>query len=482
MLSSWGRSHRSRQPVVRPGSGVALGELVATIHGGITARGAGCSYADAALGGDATVIDCTARGRILDFDPREGVVVVQAGATLRDVQIRVLAAGWTLPVLPGTARVTVGGAVASDVHGKNHVTAGSFGRHVRWLSLITPDGESLHLSPTDQPAAFWATVGGMGLTGLIDVVAVALHPVETSLMVRHTRRTSSLDHSMSVLWDAAGCPTAQMPDPSSQRDDVADALQEGRDDLHAVAWLDGSARGAARGRGVVEWSWHAAAADVVDRLRVTHGSGEQAVVPSLPGWGVVNRPTIWAGNTARWLLARRSHATVLPIDRALHPLDRAVAWPAMFGSAGLVQYQYVVPVAAGDVIGRSLALLSRQHTPPALSVLKCFGAQGQAPLSFPLPGWSLALDFPGRWERLGPVLRELSELVAGCGGRVYLTKDHCLTPDLMPAMYPRLDEWRRERDRIDPHGRMRSGLSDRLGLSLPRPEGHGAARPGVTVG
>lgn len=449
-LTGWGRAQRAVASVVVPTADDDLAAQVAACPDLLTARGAGCSYGDAALPTalPTTVVDTTRRNRVLDLDLELGAVVVQSGATLAQIQALVVPHGWTLPVLPGTARVTVGGAVSSDVHAKNQPGAVTFGHHVRWLTLVRADGTSLRLAPDHRPDAFWATVGGMGLTGLVDLVCLRLHPIGSPLMVSSRRRTDDLAETLDVL---------------EQRSQV----QSGDPDEHAVAWVDASARARA-GRAIVESArpFHsdATGAAGVDQDAGYLVRGGASSRRSLPGPGLVGRTSIRAANRARWRLGARAGERVAGIGRTLHPLDRAGAWPAAFGSGGLVQYQLVVPPEASAVVGEALGVLQRADCPPALATLKRFTSAPASLLGFAVPGWALALDFPARWSGLEDALATLDSLVADSGGRVYLTKDGRLGPAAVRRMYPRLEQWRHERAVLDPDGRWVSSLGARTGL------------------
>jgi decaprenylphospho-beta-D-ribofuranose 2-oxidase len=446
-LSGWGRSAHRRSIVRKPTTDAELVDAVQSA-GQVTVRGAGCSYGDAALPGQGIVIDLTARNRVLSFDGFKGVVVVETGVTLGDLMDQVLPLGWSLPVLPGSARITVGGALASDVHGKNHPGAGSFGQHVLWLSLLDSEGNIAELSAGRDPDGFWATLGGMGLTGVILTAAIQLQPVQTGWARQKRRRTHSLDETIAVLHELA-------------------ARQETDPDLHVVAWLDTHNPGPRLGRAVIDESQPAQLDDLPrgvppdpDRRRST----SRRPIRSLPGSGVVFGPTIAAASLARWHLAGAGDGRLLPLMSALCPLDRADAWPAAFGKGGLVQYQFAIPSEATPVLRQVLAFLVGSRMSPALTTLKNLGFGTAGPLSFPLHGWTLAADLPARWLRDGRTLRTIDAMVAEAGGRIYLAKDSTVDPDLLPQMYPRLKTWQRTRDRLDPDRRFTSALSERLHL------------------
>jgi decaprenylphospho-beta-D-ribofuranose 2-oxidase len=446
-LSGWGRASHRRGLVRRP---VSDEDVVRGIHSGpqVTVRGAGRSYGDAALPDQGTVLDMTAHNQLLSFDQANGVIVVESGVVLGDVVEQTLPLGWLPPVLPGTERITVGGAIASDVHGKNHPGAGSFGQHVLWLSLLRSDGAVTQLSAGQDPDGFWATIGGMGLTGVILQAAIQLQRVETGWATRRRHRTRSLDETIEVLRSLA-------------------ARQELDPELHVVGWLDTHAPGRRLGRAVVDECRPVRAVDLpaaVPPFPERRGGGSARGMRSLPGPGLVFGATIAAANSARWHLSAPRTGGLLPLTTALCPLDRAESWPAAFGRGGLVQYQFAVPADGEKVLFQALAYLVGRRMPPALTTLKNLGFGTAGPLSFPIHGWTLAVDLPARWLRDDSPLRTLDEMVADAGGRVYLAKDVVVDADLIPQMYPRLETWRRTQSRLDPDRRMTSALAQRLGL------------------
>jgi decaprenylphospho-beta-D-ribofuranose 2-oxidase len=446
-LRGWGRGPVRLARVLRPGPEDGLAQVVAPggAGGSVTVRGAGVSYGDAALppadGG--CVLDMSARSRVVSLDVGAGLVVVQSGMTLRRLQSLVAPYGWAVPVLPGTGAVTVGGAVASDVHGKNQPGAGTFGDHVAWLTLVHPEGTGRRLGPDRDPGGFWATVGGLGLTGVIDLVALQLTAVRASAMVQHRFRTGSLADSLRLMQTLA------------QR-------QEADGQLHVVAWVDATSR-AATGRGLIDVC-APCEPEGAGRAQGSRGGRRPRHVPSLPGPGLISRPILRTMDAAHWRLTPTGAGRVLTRDRALLPMDTIDWWPAAFGDQGLVQYQLLLPDEAVDQLDAALRVLRRFDVPPALAVIKRFTGTPSAPLGFAARGWSLACDFPRRWASLEPALRSLDDLVARAGGRVYLTKDSRLPAEQVTRMYPRLPEWRRERDLLDPSGRMTSALGVRAGL------------------
>ena len=332
--------------------------------------------------------------------------------------------------------------MACDVHGKNHHVDRGLGAHVERLSLATPDGAVRELRPGDD--VFAATVGGMGLTGAILEVTVRLLPVETSRMRVDTERAGDLDDLMARL--SAG-----------------DARHR-----YSVAWIDATAPGRRLGRGVITRGDHAGLDDLPLRLRrraTTFAPAARLAVPSgVPG-GLLSGGTIGAFNELWYRRAPRERQGELqPLAAFFHPLDGVRDWNRLYGPRGFLQYQLVVPFERADVVRAALERLAAARAPSFLGVLKRLGP-GDGLLSFPMPGWTLALDVPAAREGLGAALDALDELVAEAGGRVYLAKDSRLRPDLVRAMYPELDRWREIRRGLDPDGRLRSDLDRRLALA-----------------
>ncbi len=437
-INGWGRSTPARVHLERPRSVQQIRGLLAGCPGPVTIRGAGRSYGDAAIGRH--TIDLTGHARILSLDPATGIILAEAGATLQALHQVSVPTGWALPVLPGTSQITLGGAVASDVHGKNHRSQGSFGGHVLGLELILASGEILRMSPQTHPEEFWATVGGMGLTGIMLTVAIQLERIQTSYLCVRRRKVRSLEEAMGILASSA------------------------QESIHAVAWLDGT-----RGdlRALVETSSPATPQMLPRRMGevplLMRGASLRHI-HSVPGSGIVNRHSVAAANAVRWNLPVDSVARPVHFAKALNPLDGADFWPAVFGSRGMLQYQFSLPAAGGPMLRVILEDLQGTGHAPALAVLKAFGASGKGLLSFPAPGWTLALDFPAQAPGLDSALSKLDGIVAEAGGRVYLAKDSRLSPEMLALMYPQLTHWQEIRSRMDPTRKMGSALSGRLDL------------------
>jgi decaprenylphospho-beta-D-ribofuranose 2-oxidase len=429
-LAGWGGGPAAAVSLITPDAPEALGEALQSVPGGAISRGMGRSYGDAAQLANGVVIDTT-RLKGISLDSHTGSVTTGAGVTIGELLERVVPAGWMVPVVPGTQHVTVGGAIASDIHGKNHGVAGTFGNHVEQILLLTSAGEVRQLTPEDR--AFAATVGGMGLTGVICSARVRLRAIGGPLLAVDTDRVGSLEEALAALA-APGGP-------------------------HRVAWLD--LLGARPARGIVTRAEH------VDGSHSRNGGATIRARATVPrGWpaGVLRPRTVRAFNALRYARApHRERGRLQGIAHHMFPLDALERWPRLYGPAGFLQYQLVVPPGAERVLETVIERLNRARVPCYLAVLKDFGPASNAPLSFPLQGWTLALDLP-RAAGVEALLDGFDQLVAEAGGRVYLSKDARMKFGTLKAMYPRLAEWRAARDRADPRGLWRSDLALRVGL------------------
>ena len=444
-LTGWGRIAPTIARVAEPATPDEIRELVAAAPPrGVIARGLGRSYNNAAQNGGGAVLVTTRLNRITEFDRESGSVVCEAGVSLEQLMIAALPAGWFVPVSPGTRQVTIGGAIAADVHGKNHHRAGSFARHVRWLDLLLPSGEEVRATPDGGATLFWATAGGMGLTGIILRASLQLTRVQTAAILVDTVRAADLDEAMSCLQEADG--------------------RYG----YTVAWLDCLATGARLGRSVVTSGDFATLADLPAADRGDPLSFRPAArlrAPAACPPGLINRFSVALGNEAWYRKApRRRTGELQSIGAFFHPLDGIRNWNTVYGPGGFRQYQFVVPFGQEDVLRRVLQQISAARAPSFVTVLKRFGPGDDGLLSFPLAGWTLALDFPARTHGLDALLARLDEQVAAAGGRVYLAKDSRASAEMIAAMYPALDDFRKLRAELDPGRVLNSDLSRRLRL------------------
>lgn len=408
------------------------------------ARGAGGSYGDAALNQQGVIILTGRLDRFLEFDEQQGIIVVESGITLSKILELIVPRGWFLPVTPGTAEVSLGGCVAADVHGKNHCYAGSLSQHVRSLELITAAGERLHCSPKLYPELFWATIGGMGLTGIIGIVSLQLKRIETAYMCVQRQAAQNLE-------------------------EIFNAFAKEDEWEYSVAWLD--ALNIPLGRGIIIKANHAdlAKLSVLQQSHAFSTSGAYHYkIPFYFPHALLHPVLIKSFNKAYYHhLAKKNSPCLLAYADYFYPLDRISNWPRLYGKRGFIQYQCVLPTkSAYSVIENLLKTLHRYKQPIYLAVLKRFGHANLAPLSFPLSGLTLALDIPIGNEKLFICLDELDAMVIDAGGRIYLAKDARLKPEAFRAMYPRYPEWLAIKQKWDTHNRFSSSLARRLQIGV----------------
>ncbi|MEY2445885.1 MAG: decaprenylphospho-beta-D-ribofuranose 2-oxidase [Ilumatobacteraceae bacterium] len=444
-LWGWGQTNPTVADELRIDAAGAVAAMKEGGDRGVLARGLGRSYGDAAQNGGGLVLRLTSKAADIVLDPAKGLATVGAGVSIDELLRVIVPRGFFVPVTPGTRFVTIGGAIASDIHGKNHHVDGSIGRHIESITMVLADGSTAVIGPRHQPALFWATVGGMGLTGLMLEATIRLIPIETSRMRVDTSRIADLDELLATM---------------SQGDD---------DFRYSVAWIDLVAKGRHLGRSVLSRGDHAETAhlDAKDAVApFAYGPHQLVSVPPLvPPMGVLNHATVAAFNEFWFRKApKRRTGEIQGIGAFFHPLDLVGSWNRLYGSRGMVQYQFVVPFGAEDTLRRIVERLSGSGVASFLAVLKRFGPADPGLLSFPQPGWTLALDIPAGVPGLAALLGELDVAVADAGGRVYLAKDAVLSRELLPKMYPRLAEWQAVRARVDPDATMCSDLSRRLGL------------------
>ena len=435
-VAGWGRHPVERGAVVRP-------ERLLLPPGDrpVLPRGLGRSYGDAAVPAShgAFVLETARADRVIAFDRERGTLTCEAGLSLAEILRVFLPRGWFPPVTPGTKFVTVGGCVACDVHGKNHHRDGPFGRFVDRLVLQVADGSVVECGPERERELFLATVGGMGLTGLITEVTLRLQPVDSAWMVVETEPVPGLGAMLDGLRDA------------------------GKDWPYTVGWIDCLARGASLGRGILMRGRHASRAEAP---AVPPPEPRRLDVPlDAPEW--LLNPILMRGFNAAYYLshARRSRgpARPVPCHGFFYPLDAIGGWNRLYGRRGFLQYQCVVPRAAGPpAVAELLERVVEAGTASFLAVIKDCGPESDAYLSFPLEGTTLALDLPYRGPRTEALVHELNATVIAAGGRVYLAKDAVTRAEDFARMVPRLAEWRKVRDRWDPEHRFRSAQSVRV--------------------
>jgi decaprenylphospho-beta-D-ribofuranose 2-oxidase len=438
-LTGWGRTAPALSDVVTPLSEADIATHLATAPH-VIARGLGRSYGDAAQLSGGLVLNNRGLTGISAINEADGTITVGAGVSIDELLYEVMSQGYFVPVTPGTRQVTIGGAVAADVHGKNHHVDGSFASHVVSMRLVTPTGVHA-LSATQEPDLFWATMGAMGLTGVVSEVTMKLLTIETDHVVVDTDRYNNLDAVMSAM------------------------LSGDERYRYSVAWVDCMTRGSSMGRSILTRADHATRADVDVATLASPKSAKLAVPFNAPS-GLLNSASIRIFNEL-WFRAAPQHREREPqaISSFFHPLDFVRGWNRLYGSRGFVQYQFVVPDHEAETVTRAISLLSQSRVPSFLAVLKRFGPANPAPLSFPMRGWTLALDLPVGPAKLPSVLDQLDEMVMSAGGRVYLAKDSRLDAASAVAMYPRLAEFRDIKNAIDPEHVITSDLARRIGFT-----------------
>ncbi len=439
-LANWGNFPRVEAEVKSPSSPDGLRRIVAG-SGEIIARGLGRCYGDSSLW--RTVVSTLGLDRMIGFRESDGVLECEAGVSLAEILDLFVPRGWFLPVVPGTKFVTVGGAIASDVHGKNHHKVGSFSNHVLGMDILLSDGEVVACSREKNADLFRATCGGMGLCGIILRASFRLIPVESSFVRRETVKADGIDAVMSLFDESSGW-------------------------SYSVAWIDCLSRGKARGRAILTRGEHAAANDAPGRSRA---SGP----PALPGKRRINIPFDVPGFVLNGLSAkafnflyhrkapRERSVTVVDLDTFFFPLDMIGGWNRIYGASGFLQYQFVLPrEASREGLAAVLGRIAKSSHVPFLAVLKLLGPrEGEGLIPFPMEGYTLALDFPVR-DGIFPFLDKLDDIVISCGGRHYLTKDARMGPKVFEAGYPGAGRFRGEKMRFDGNRRFRSLQSKRL--------------------
>ena len=444
LLTGWGRTAPTLAQVTRPESLEILQNLVTGPHlRGLIARGLGRSYGDPAQNAGGSVIDMTGLNGVRAIDLESGAVTVEAGVSIHRLLQLFVPLGLFVPVTPGTRYVTVGGALASDIHGKNHHVDGAFSNHVTAIELMLASGESMQIDRASHADLFQATCGGMGLTGLILAATVQMIPIETSLVAVDTDRAANIDELLALMLSGD------------------DAYR------YSVAWVDTLARGRALGRGVLYRGNHLSRREVDENFRgelLTGPRSSPLAVPNVVPGGLVGLKTARMFNQfwyRKHPLAERQRPQQL--SSFFHQLDMLEHTNRVYGGHGFVQHQCVLPDGQEPALLQILELLSGAQVPTYLVVLKRMGP-GNGMLSFPISGWTLAVDIPAGWSGLSELLDDIDELVVAAGGRLYFAKDSRMRPEHVPAMYPQLSSWRAIAETYDPQRLFVSDLSRRLRL------------------
>ena len=439
-LSGWGRYPVIDAQVHVPRDIDALRRLVLS-EPSVIARGNGRAYGDSAINRGAT-IEMRHLNRMLAFDPDTGQLVTEAGVMLGDVISAFLPRGWFPTVTPGTKFVTIGGAVAADVHGKNHHKDGSFRQYVDWIDVMGADGEIVRCSPEERAELFDNTLGGMGLTGIVVRAAIRLRPVESGWIRQTTIPAPDLKAAMA-------------------------AFEATQDATYSVAWIDCLGTGANLGRSLVILGEHAALADLPpDRAQepyVTKAKRQRTVPFDFPSFAL-NRFSVRAFNALYYRAgARKSGTQLVDWDSYFYPLDAILRWNRIYGRKGFAQFQCVFPLDRSEQgLSALLETISREGAGSFLAVLKRFGPQ-ESPFSFPMEGYTLALDFPIT-ARILALLERMDRITIDHGGRFYLAKDSRMTAATLRAADPRSETFRGMREQQGLLSRFRSAQAERLSI------------------
>ncbi len=444
-LAGWGRYKPALCSVWRPERRAELQSLLdSPERKPMIARGLGRSYGDAAVNAEGCVVDCTRMNRMLAFDPASGLLECEGGVSLAEILDAFVPRGFFLPVTPGTKFVTVAGAIANDVHGKNHHCDGTFSRFVEYLELWTPGEGAIRCSAEENSDVFWATAGGVGLTGVILKVGLRLRPVESAYVRVDYQRCAHLDAALEAM------------------------AASDKDYLYSVAWVDCLAQGASLGRSVLMRGNHARVSELPATLSRTPYRLPRrlklAVPIDFPGFAL-NPLSIKAFNTLFYAKHRDVRGAIADYDKYFYPLDGIHQWNRMYGKKGFIQYQATFPPEERAGLVKMLERLSQARRASFLAVLKCFGAANPGLLSHPMPGYTLTLDIPNA-PGLEAFAQELDKVLLDHGGRLYLAKDALTHPDVIGAMYPHLAAFRELCGRLDPRGLLRSSMSRRLQLGV----------------
>lgn len=424
--TGWGRVHSAKGEMARPERASALDALIR--DEAAPALGMRRSYGDACLNSGGRAVDMTRLDRVLAFDPDTGEVHVEGGLQIGQLLKIFAPKGWLPPVMPGTGFATVGGGIAMDVHGKNHHGAGSFGQHITEFTLMTGEGPKT-VTPSDD-VLFKATIGGLGQTGPILSAKFKMLKAKGDVMVVTERRVDGWDDFLALL-------------------DASDAT-------YTVGWIDATARGDALGRGILE------EAETGGGL-VKPAKRGKSVPMNAPGFAL-SPLVVRMFNAAYWRrVPTRGRTVVKPIDDFFFPLDKISDWNRLYGKAGFHQFQCVVPIEAADTLKSMLEKIANSGLASPLAVLKRMGPGRAGHLSFPMEGYTLAVDFRAS-DKAERVLSALEDMTVSVGGRLYFAKDAVMQPGHVAAMYPELGAWRAAVSDADPDRAYETDLTRRLKL------------------
>ncbi|MEV6068450.1 FAD-binding oxidoreductase [Nocardia sp. NPDC052001] len=453
-LTGWGRTAATTSEVLSTSDPEVIAKAVAMVaddndskpahlRRGVIARGLGRSYGDHAQNSGGLVINMPALNRIHRIDRDSRLVDVDGGVSLDQLMKAALPFGLWVPVLPGTRQVTIGGAIASDIHGKNHHSEGSFGNHVRSIDLLTADGKVSTIGPKKNAKLFWATVGGNGLTGIILRATIEMVATETAYFINDGVKTSTLDETIAAHSDGSEA-----------------------NYTYSSAWFDVMNPLPKLGRATITRGRLAKVDELPKKKQrnpLKFDAPQLLTVPNIFPSFTANKLTLGSVGEAYYAMGGNYTGKIQNLTQFYHPLDMIAEWNRAYGPAGFLQYQFVVPTEAVDEFKKIIIDIQASGHYSALNVFKLFGPGNPAPLSFPMPGWNICVDFPIR-NGLNELVTELDRRVTEFGGRLYTAKDSRTTAETFHKMYPRIDEWIKIRRSVDPTGVFMSDMARRLEL------------------
>jgi hypothetical protein len=431
VISGWGNYPRQEVQLLKPSSCSSLKSELQK-EKSVIPRGMARSYGDSAIA--SVVMQTTCFDHFLEFNTNEGLLEAEAGITLREILKMIVPNGWFLPVTPGSSYVTLGGAIASDVHGKNHHIAGTFGQHVKSMRVLLGTGDIVTASSTENVDLFRATCGGMGLTGVIVSATIKLIPILSSFINQKTIKADCIE---------SACEAFEMNSSAT----------------YSVAWIDCLTKGKNLGRSVLMLGEHAESGGLELAAK------DPVSLPVYTPAALLNSITIKTFNRAYWHKAKHNKSLTVPLMPYFYPLDVIGSWNKFYGKAGFLQYQCVIPKDDGITNMRKLLTeIAKNGEGSFLAVLKQFGKANDNLLSFPAEGYTLALDFKLTKSTIN-LLHKLDDIVSEMGGKVYLSKDAVMREAIFKKVYPKWQEFELIRQRYGAIGKFSSEQSKRLGLA-----------------
>jgi len=430
-ISGWGRYSFVKAEIKKVKNLIEIEKLIKQ-NKKVIARGLGRSYGDSA--NNDFIVDITQLNKILEFDAVNGVICCQSGVSIKEINQLTVNQGWFMPVTPGSSYVTIGGAIASDVHGKNHHLEGTLSQHLLSLELMLSDGEIINLSNVSNRDLFNATCGGMGLTGIIISASIKLKSICSTLVQNTVIKTHSLE-------------------------ETCEQFEKNFSSPYSVAWVDCLARGKNLGRSLLFLGKHLQDSNLKYQIK------SQKYIPTKLFSFFLNKNTIRIFNNIYYYKnLKKVNKKKLSLEDYFYPLDGLMNWNLIYGKKGFIQYQFVVPKKNGiKVLKEILNIISEYNQLPFLGVLKKFGAKNENYLSFPMEGYTLALDFKVNFNLLS-LISALDKKVTNYGGKIYLTKDTLMTEKTFKACYPEWEVFQNVRAKYKVIEKFSSFQSRRLGL------------------